>query len=150
MNIPLCHLAVLRSIRTRMKKNLALLLLIALPATVIAQERVIGVALERFGVVAGGWWLNQKCKFLSGEEIKAFSRDVAVINTSLATSVDNPSLVLSIQASGKKASESEKYASCSSEAQEIVTYAASAANQWSSEIRKTVLEAATRLPGAPK
>jgi hypothetical protein len=133
-----------------MKKSLALLVLIALPATVIAQERVVGVALERYSVVAGGWWLNQKCKFLSGEEAKTFSRDVAVVNTSLATTVDNPNVVLSIQTSGKKASESEKYASCPSVAQEIVTYAASAASQWSNEIRKTVLEAATRLPGAPQ
>ena len=133
-----------------MKKSLTLLLLLALPATVFSQERVIGVALERYSVVAGGWWINQKCKFLSGEEVKAFSRDVAIVNTSLATTVDNPNLIMSIQASGKKASESEKYASCPSVAQEIVTYAASAASQWSNEIRKTVLEAATRLPGAPK
>ncbi len=133
-----------------MKMNHALLLLLALPATVIAQERVIGVALERYSVVAGGWWLNQKCKFLSGEEVKAFSRDVAVVNTSLATTIDNPNLVMSIQASGKQVSESEKYNSCPGVAQEIVTYSASAASQWSNEIRKTVLEAATRLPGAPK
>lgn len=133
-----------------MKNSLALLLLVAFPATVVAQERVVGVALERYSVVAGGWWLNQKCKFVSGEELKAFSRDVAVVNTSLATTLDNPNLVMSIQASGKRVSESEKYASCSGDAQEIVTYAASAASQWSNEIRKTVLEAAARLPGAPK
>lgn len=134
----------------RMRKHLASFLLVALPVAAIAQERVIGVALERYSVVAGGWWLNQKCKFLSGEEAKTFSRDVAVVNSSLASTVDNPNLVLSIQASGKKVSESETYASCPKHAQEIVSYASSAASQWANEVRKTVLEAATRLPGAPK
>lgn len=133
-----------------MRKHLVLVLLFALPAGAIAQERVIGVALERYSVVAGGWWLNQKCKFLVGEEAKAFSRDVAVVNTSLATTVDNPNLVLSIQASGKKVAESETYASCPMQAHEIVSYSALAANQWANEVRKVVLEAATRLPGAPK
>jgi hypothetical protein len=133
-----------------MKKYHALILLVALPLGAIAQERVIGVALERYSVIAGGWWLNQKCKFLTGEEAKAFSRDVAVLNTSLATTVDNPNLVIFIQASGKKVSESETYASCPKQAQEIVSYSALAANQWANEVRKIVLEAATRLPGAPK
>ena len=133
-----------------MRKHLVLLLLVALPAGATAQERVIGVALERYSVVARWWWLNQKCKFLSGEEAKASSRDAAVVNISLATTVDNPNLVLSIQASGKKVSESETYASCPKQAQELVSYSASAVNQWANEVRKTVLEAATRLPGAPK
>ena len=133
-----------------MRNYFALLLIVVFPAAAFAQERAIGVALERYGVVAGGWWLNKKCNFISGEEAKVFSRDVAVVNTSLTTTLDNPNLVLSIQASGKRVSESETYASCPKQAQEIVTYAASAASQWASEVRKAVFEAATRLPGAPK
>jgi len=133
-----------------MKKLFATVLLISLPVAALAQERAIGVALERFGVVAGGWWLNPKCKILSSEDVAAFNRDVAVINTSLATSIDNPNLVMSIQKASKKTAETEKYAACSTEAKEIVAYAASAAHQWSMEIRKAVLEAATKLPGAPK
>ena len=85
-----------------MKKQLLSIFLIALSATASAEERATGVALERYSVIAGGWWLNQKCKFLSGEDSRSFNRDVAVVNTSLATTVDNPNLVLSIQASGKK------------------------------------------------
>lgn len=133
-----------------MKKYLVSVLLMLIPVTALPQERVVGVALERFGVIAGGWWLNQKCKILSGEDATTFGRDVAVVNTSLATSINNTNLVMSIQASGRKVAESEKYASCASEAHEIVTYAPSAVRQWSNEIRKTVLEAATRLPGTPK
>ena len=133
-----------------MRKLLVFAILTLCPVAALPQERAIGVALERFGVVAGGWWLNQKCKFLQAEEAAAFGRDVSVVNTSLATSINNPNLVLSIQTSGKKVAESEKYASCPSEAQDIVRYAASAASQWSTEIRRTVLNAASRLPGAPK
>lgn len=133
-----------------MRKQLALIYLVALSSMAIAQERATGVALERYSVIAGGWWLNQKCKFLSGDEARSFSRDVAVVNTSLATTIDNPNLIMSIQASGRKASESEPYASCPTQAQEIVSYSASAANQWANEVRKVVVEAATRLPGAPK
>ena len=133
-----------------MKKILISILLFTLSSSVFAEERVIGVALERYSVIAGGWWLNQKCKLLSQDKTGQFTSDVAVINTSLATTINNPNLVMSIQASGKKTSESEPYASCAKVSDEIVNYSSSAASQWANEIRKTVLDAATRLPGAPK
>jgi hypothetical protein len=133
-----------------MKKLLVSIFLLTLSASVFAEERAVGVALERFSVIAGGWWLNKNCKLLSEEKAAEFSRDVAVINTSLTTTLDNPSLIMSIQASGKKVSESEPFASCSNTANEVVSYSVLAANQWATEIRKTVLETATKLPGAPK
>ena len=133
-----------------MKKNLIFALLFTLSISAFAEERTVGVALERYSVIAGGWWLNQKCKLLSQDKANQFTNDVAVINTSLATTINNPNLVMSIQASGKKTSESEPYASCEKVSDEIVNYSSLAANQWATEIRKIVLEAATRLPRAPK
>jgi hypothetical protein len=133
-----------------MKKLLVSAVLAFVPMLAFPQDRSLGVALERFGVVSGGWWLNQRCKFLAAEEAAAFGRDLAVVNTSLTTSVANPNMVVSIQGSARMAAEAEKYASCSAEAQDIVKYSAAAAGQWSNEIRRIVLEAATRLPGAQK
>ena len=133
-----------------MKNHLASLLLVLLPSFLVAQERATGIALERFTVVALGWWLNQKCKFLAWEDVRAFGLDIAVVNTALATTINNPNLVLTIQASGKAASESDTYASCPTQAKEIVSYSASASNQWAKEVRKAVLDTASRLPGAPK
>jgi hypothetical protein len=130
-----------------MKKLYTALLLIGFGAAAGAQERVVGVALERYGVIAGAWWLNQKCKLLSVDDTAAFTRDVAVINVSLASTLDNPKVIGQIQASGKKTSETEPYASCLQQAQEIVSYAAPAAARWAGEVRHIVLDAANRLPG---
>lgn len=133
-----------------MKKLVLSTVLLAMPLLVFPQDRSLGVALERYGVIAGAWFVNQKCRFLTETNAAEFSRDLAVVNTSLATTVANAGLVMSIQASGKKASETEPYSACSKPAEEVVNYAVAAVSQWSNEIRKTVLEAATRLPGAPK
>jgi hypothetical protein len=115
-----------------------------------AQERTIGIALERYSVLAGAWALDQRCKILDEAEQAAFRLDFAVINVSLTTTLNNPNLIYGIQNSGKKAADSDRYKKCDSEVPGIVRYASAAARQWSGEIRKTVLEAATRLEGAPR
>lgn len=111
-----------------------------------AQDRGVGIALERFATIAGGWWLNQRCKTLTPEETSAFAQDLAVVNASLAATLDAPT-VLRLQGSAKRGSEDPRYQSCSEEVREIVRYTASAVRAWSMDIRRAVLEGAAKLPG---
>jgi len=110
----------------------------------------IGVAYERFGILAGAWWLEARCQTLAVDERKIFERDLAVVNVSLATSLDSNSMVLGIQLSAKKAADGERYAKCNDEVKEIVKFAYVVGREWSAEIRRAVLGSTTGLPDAKK
>lgn len=127
-------------------KKLLVAVVCSMSLVAAAQDRGAGIALERFATIAGGWWLNQRCKTLTPDETAAFAQDLAVVNVSLAATLDTPT-VLRLQGSAKKGSEDPRYQSCSEEVREIVKYTSSAVRAWSMDIRRAVLEGAAKLPG---
>lgn len=127
-------------------QKIILSFLLAIPAIANAEvDRSIGMAYERYSVIAGAWFVNQKCKFLSDEQNAEFTRDVKAINVSLSLALENPAMQLSIQKSAKAVADSETYSSCPAVANEIVTYGVRASRAWSTMIRQATIAGAVRL-----
>ena len=130
-----------------MRKIVAIVLLVTTPLAGLSQDRSVGIALERFATISGGWWLDQRCKILSAEEAASFARDLSVVNVALTTTLNDPATVLRLQGSARKGAEDPRYASCSDEVRDIVKYTATTVGAWSNDIRRSVLEGAAKLPG---
>lgn len=128
-----------------MRKIILSFLLVVPPIANAEVDRSIGMAYERYSVIAGAWFVNQKCKFLSDEQAAEFTRDVKAINVSLSLALENPAMQLSIQKSAKAVADSEKYSSCPTVANEIVTYGLTASRAWSTMIRQATIAGAIRL-----
>jgi len=120
-------------------KFLALAALISGLTPVSAQNagapNPVGDALNEFGKVAGGWFLNQRCKFIVGSDLANYERDVGVINVALAKDLSNPELLVRVQLSAQKVANSEKFASCGDDVKQIVQLTSNHAKNWAAEIR---------------
>lgn len=110
-------------------------------------DHSIGTTYERYSVIAEAWFANQKCKFLSNELSTEFERNVALMNVSLSSELDNPTTQLSIQDSAKAIADSEKYSGCPTSARDFVVTALMDSREWSAMIRKTGMKKEVWLKG---
>lgn len=117
-----------------------LLFLFLLPFNSIAEkpskDMLVGQALDNYGKIAGAWYLNKYCSFLSVPKVKLFEENVASITVALNQDIGNPQILFKIQKSSKTVAESKKYAGCKKTSEEIVIWGVNYAKVWNIEIQK--------------
>lgn len=100
------------------------------------QQNMLASALDEYGKVAGAWFLNQRCLYITGQELKAFEEDVANITVALGNDIGNPQMLFMIQAGAKKATQEGKYQDCNGVAKELFEYGRAHAKNWSDQIQQ--------------
>jgi hypothetical protein len=101
-----------------------------------SQEQLLGEAFVDYGNIAGGWYLNERCSFLTEEELTTFNNDVASITVALGKDTSNPKMLAMIQKSAKGVAYNEKFSSCGKEPENIVKQTSSHASAWANQIRE--------------
>ena len=123
-----------------------LILLLFLPIKVLAEDnQAIGVAYERYSVISGAWFLNQKCNFLANDLSGEFTSNVDLLRQSLLLVLKNPTMNNIIDNGARQAAESDKYKDCGKDAKEIVMFAILASRDWSNVIRVATVVTASKL-----
>lgn len=100
------------------------------------KELLIGQALDDYAKVAGAWFLNKRCRFVTGVKAKKFDDNTAIINVTLSQDINNPDFLLVIQKHARQVAESEKYKNCGRESKNIVNWGVMHAKNWSTEIKR--------------
>jgi hypothetical protein len=99
-------------------------------------------ALRDYSVVAGGWYVNQRCWFVTGEARDKFTRDLEVINVALVRDLGRTERLREIQQAVRIGASSPPYDSCGAEAEELVNATSNHAGLWSDAIRRIVADMA--------
>lgn len=73
--------------------------------------------MDEYATVAGGWWLNQKCKFLSEDLRKEFEWHVAKLTVSYRKRGMDQSFLRTLQNSARRTAQQRE---CNSESEKIV------------------------------
>ena len=123
---------------TASKSILIIVLLFFIPVNSFAQkdsqQQKIGKALEQYGVIAGSWFLDKKCKILDKNKSAEFEWYVANINIALSKIVKTE-MLRTTQSSAQKVSNSDKYA-CDQNSSELVNVSFSLAKKLSYGLTK--------------
>lgn len=119
------------------------LILLACCGAVHAQEagkpdrqQLVGAALDDYAKVAGGWFINQRCKFISGTDLKSYETDFATITVAMGQVTGNPRMLLGLQSDAMKLADSPKYAGCADLQRQIVAVTSGHVHDWAAEIRR--------------
>ena len=105
-------------------------------APLTPQQQAFGQLLDTYATIAGGWFMNQRCKHLSDEKADEFERNVATLNVYLQRFVKMPFL-LTIQKSAKNTAEDKaRYPECNSETEKIVLATQKMAGDLSTKIKE--------------
>ena len=115
---------------------LSLLIPISLSASEPSRNDLVGQALVDYGKVAGGWFISQRCDFLSPEQAASFKSDVVNITVALGKDLGSPAMLYQVQQSAKTSTDSEKYSGCGERNKDIVTAVTAQAKAWSEQIIK--------------
>ncbi|WP_105102752.1 hypothetical protein [Microbulbifer pacificus] len=105
-----------------------------------SRDTMIASALDEYGKVAGSWFLNEKCTFLSKEERSSFEESVALITVTLGREIGNPTILFVIQKGAKSATEKPEYSGCNSTSKELFQYGYDHSKNWSDQIRRLQAE----------
>ena len=105
-------------------------------AQALSQEQMVASALEEFGKISGGLYINQRCKFLDNEKSEKFKNNVDTIKPVLGSEIRNPNMLEAIQQGAKKAADAEKYKSCGEDAKHIVEATSAHAENWAFQMNK--------------
>ena len=97
-------------------------------------------ALRDYSAVAGGWYVNQRCWFVTGDAREKFTRDLELINVALVRDLGRTERLREIQQAAQIGANSPPYNACGSEAEELVMSTSNHAGLWSDAIRKLVVE----------
>jgi hypothetical protein len=100
------------------------------------EKELLKEALGDYGLVAAGWYVNEHCQIIKGEDRKAFESNVATITTALRIELTNPDVLLTIQKGAKISTNKEPYLSCGKEAKKLFMYAFNHSSNWSKQITK--------------
>ena len=105
-------------------------------APLTPQQQAFGQLLDTYATIAGGWFMNQRCKHLTDEKAAEFERNVATLNIYLQGFVKMPFL-LTIQKSAKNTAEDKaRYPECNSETEKIVLATQKMAGDLSMKIKE--------------
>jgi hypothetical protein len=107
-------------------------------------QPAVGVALDRYATIHGASLLDQKCKFFAPNLRAELQAHVRLIRVSLEMAIGNPTIFATIENGAQKTVDSEKYASCPKDAENIVIDALFIARDWSTTIRRAAVEGAAR------
>lgn len=126
---------------------LGILLLVSM-SSVSAQteeaDAAMGAALTDYSAVSGGWYLNERCWFLTGEAKDKFTQDLELINIALLRDLGRADSLRGIQRGAQQATTQAPYNACGDVAKEIVVSTARHAELWAEEIRKLLAEIASQ------
>ncbi len=89
-----------------------------------------------YGNIAGGWYLNERCSFLTEDELTTFKKNIASITVALGKETGNPKMLVMMQKSAKGVAYNEKYSGCGDEPENIVKQTSTHASAWANQIRK--------------
>jgi hypothetical protein len=121
------------------------MLVLMVPSRALAQPApAVGVALDRYATIHGASLLDQKCKFFAPNLRAELQAHVRLIRVSLEMAIGNPTMFAMIDNGAQKTVDSEKYASCPKDAENIVLDALFIARAWSTTIRRAAVEGAAR------
>lgn len=84
-------------------------------------DRKIGVLLDRYATIAGGWHINQNCRHLSDELRQEFDWHVAQVNIATNKLLNNQRMLLSVLASARTTAYRKPFSDCGEETRGIVT-----------------------------
>jgi hypothetical protein len=134
---------------SRKLQALSCLLLGLMASASVLGQPAIGVALDRYATIHGAVLLDQKCKFFAPDLRTELHTHVRLIRVSLEMAIGNPTMFAMIENGAQKTVDSEKYASCPKDAQNIVIDALFIARDWSATIRRATVEGAARAGSPP-
>jgi hypothetical protein len=130
-----------------MKRLLTVLLLVA-TTQAQAQTEAVDTAMEEalrdYSAVAGGWYVNQRCWFVTGEARDKFTRDLELINVALVRDLGRTERLRELQQAAQIGANRPPYNACGAEAEELVTSTSNHAGLWSDAIREVVAELAAK------
>ena len=100
------------------------------------RESLVASALDDYGMVAGAWFINKKCNFVSGDNSQAFEENVATITVALGQDLGGPAMLFAVQKGAKNTVEKEPYSECKEKAKEVFDYGYAHSKNWSDQIKK--------------
>jgi hypothetical protein len=84
-------------------------------------KKEIAVMLDNYATIAGGWYLNEKCDYLSPELKKEFEQYVSNCTVKMNKKIKNDfDLLKSLQRAGKNTADNQKYSCTSKETNDLV------------------------------
>jgi hypothetical protein len=101
-----------------------------------SRDQLVASALDNYGKISSGMYLNQRCKFLEANKAASFETNVADIKNVLGKDIGNPGLLDKIDEGAKRVANSDKYKSCGDDAKNIVEKASAYADSWSAHMRE--------------
>jgi len=119
-----------------------LLLTATLNASAQSEEADVAMdaALRDYSAVAGGWYLNERCWFLTGGVKDNFTENLELINLALVRDLGRTDALRDIQRASQLAAARPPYNACGAEADEVVKSTSTHAASWAEEIRKLIIE----------
>ena len=109
---------------------LTIFFLTAKPFAQLSNDKIVGDALEDYGVIAGAWHLNNHCKILSESLANELENNVAAITVAMRNDLKNQKMLLDIQSSSKSIIDKEPYSKCQEEARKVITETVILARNW--------------------
>ncbi len=101
-----------------------------------------GAPLQQYAIVVGGWYMDQKCHYLQGEEKKSFESDVAYnTNFMRATLGVTDAMMQQWQDAAKKVSDMPEWACGTAKSRDVVVGAVTMARM--AKVRNTMNPGAT-------
>jgi hypothetical protein len=101
-------------------------------------------ALRDYAAVAAGWYVNQRCWFVTGDAREKFNRDLELLNVAMVRDLGRTERLRQIQQSAQIGANRPPYNACGAEAEELVTSTSKHAGLWSDAIREIVAELAAK------
>ena len=113
-----------------------------------AQTEAVDTAMEEalrdYSAVAAGWYVNQRCWFVTGEAREKFNRDLELLNVAMVRDLGRTERLRQIQQAAQIGASRPPYNACGAEAEELVTSTSKHAGLWSDAIREIVAELAAK------
>ena len=78
--------------------------------TVDENKRLIGVMMDDYATIAGGWYLEKKCHFLSEELLKEYEGCILIVTVGMHSVLGvDKKIIYQMQEAGKKTAEDDKW-----------------------------------------
>lgn len=85
-------------------------------------KKILGMMLDQYATVAGGWYLEKKCNFLDPKLKKEYENNIAADTVGMRNTLKVPDKMLhQIQQAGKDTAESDRW-KCDKEGRDIVVH----------------------------
>lgn len=104
----------------RLGNTFALLMVISFSPLAASQDNTKAEVLDVYATLMGGWYLNQKCNFLSDELKKDFGMSLQVIQMDLNKKGITKDIFKKLHVGSKEVTEKKPYLECGNKARMLV------------------------------